>query len=113
MPILTYDHSGARAYYMHSVLHDWQPDKCIEILNALKPAMKVGYSRLLINENVVPKENAYWMTTGIDLIMMQMFASGERTEETWHQLLSSAGYKITKIYNYETGSNALIEAELA
>lgn len=98
---------------MHSLLHDWPEPKCIEILNALKPAMKSGYSRLLINENVIPKEKAYWMTTGLDLIMMQCFASGERTEEAWQKLLEGVGMKINKIYHYETGSQSLIEAELA
>lgn len=85
----------------------------MEILNVIKSAMKPGYSRLLINENVIPKENAYWMATGLDLIMMQMFASGERTEERWQHLLESVGMKLNKIYTYEAGSNSLIEAELA
>lgn len=45
---------GARAYYLHSVLHDWSDDDCVKILQALKPAMKEGYSSVLINELVVP-----------------------------------------------------------
>lgn len=98
---------------MHSLLHDFIDSKSIEILNALKPAMKRGYSRLLINENVIPKQNAYWMTTGLDLIMMQCFASGERTEEAWQTLLEGTGFKINQIYHYEAGSQSLIEAELA
>lgn len=43
---------GARAYFMRSVLHDWQDDKCRAILNHLKDAMEPGYSRILISDCV-------------------------------------------------------------
>lgn len=45
---------GARTYYLHSVLHDWGDDDCVKILEQLKPAMKPGYSSLLINEIIMP-----------------------------------------------------------
>jgi hypothetical protein len=35
---------------------------------------------------------------GLDIIMMADFASTERTEAHWHQLVGSAGLKITKIF---------------
>ncbi|KAJ8610952.1 hypothetical protein MRB53_038256 [Persea americana] len=104
---------GARAYYMHSVLHDWPDAKVIEILSNITRAMKRGYSKILINENVIPAEDAYWMTTGLDIMMLMLFASTERTEETWRALLEQAGLKITHVCHYETGSESLIEAELA
>ncbi|KAL9071369.1 MAG: hypothetical protein Q9161_004228 [Pseudevernia consocians] len=44
---------GARAYYLHSVLHNWPDSKCREILSNLKPALTKGYSKLLINEVVI------------------------------------------------------------
>jgi hypothetical protein len=30
----------ARAYYLHSVLHDWGDEACVKILENLKPALK-------------------------------------------------------------------------
>ncbi|CAI7573252.1 unnamed protein product [Penicillium palitans] len=103
---------GARAYYMHSVLHDWPDDLCRKILANTVAAMKPGYSKLLVNENVIPDTGAYWETTSLDLIMMEI-GSGERTERQWHALLESAGLKIVKIWTAQRGVESLIECELA
>ncbi|KAJ5774223.1 O-methyltransferase family 2 [Penicillium paradoxum] len=103
---------GARAYYMHSVLHDWTDDNCRKILKGLVAAMKRGHSKIFINENVIPDTNAYWETTSLDIIMMADFASAERTEAHWHRLVESAGLKITKIWSAQRGVESLIECEL-
>jgi hypothetical protein len=105
--------SGARAYFMHSILHDWPDNKCQEILTNLAQAMKPGYSKILINENVIPDTDADWQTTSLDIIMMSLFASQERTERQWHALAESAGLKIVNIFTAEKGVESLIECELA
>jgi len=104
---------GARAYYLHSVLHDWPDPKAHEILQGLKPSLTKGYSKLLINENVMPDKGAHWVSTALDIVMMANLAAAERTEENWRALLESAGFKIIKIWTYEQGTESLIEAELA
>ncbi|KAL3478271.1 S-adenosyl-L-methionine-dependent methyltransferase [Aspergillus californicus] len=104
---------GARAYYMHSVLHDWADADCRRILSNMVPALKPGYSKILINENVIPSTKAYWETTSLDIIMMADFASQERTEKQWHALVGSVGLKITKIWTKRRGVESLIECELA
>ncbi|KAL4802514.1 S-adenosyl-L-methionine-dependent methyltransferase [Aspergillus unguis] len=104
---------GARAYYMHSVLHDWADADCVRILSNLVPAMKRGYSKILINENVIPATNAYWETTSLDIIMMADFASTERTERQWRELTASVGLKIVNIWTRRRGVESLIECELA
>lgn len=111
---LTVYPTGARAYYMHSVLHDWPDDMCGKILANLTPALRRGYSKVLINENVIPDTGAYWETTSLDLIMMAI-GSGERTERHWHALLESAGLRIVKIWTAraQKGVESLIECELA
>ncbi|KAJ5384078.1 Winged helix-turn-helix transcription repressor DNA-binding [Penicillium concentricum] len=103
---------GARAYYMHSVLHDWPDELCRKILANTVAAMRPGYSKVLVNENVIPDTGAYWETTSLDLIMMEI-GSGERTERQWHALLESAGLKIVKIWTAQRGVESLIECELA
>ncbi|KAI9669644.1 MAG: hypothetical protein M1831_007340 [Alyxoria varia] len=45
---------GARAYFLRSVLHDWENATCRTILSNTKTAMKAGYSKLLINDFVLP-----------------------------------------------------------
>ncbi|PYH84606.1 o-methyltransferase [Aspergillus uvarum CBS 121591] len=104
---------GARAYYMHSILHDWTDDNCRRILQNLVPAMRKSHSKLLINENVIPGTNAYWETTSLDIIMMADFASTERTESQWRALVESVdGLRVVKIWTARRGVESLIECEV-
>ncbi|KAJ5180400.1 Winged helix-turn-helix transcription repressor DNA-binding [Penicillium capsulatum] len=102
---------GARAYYMHSVLHDWSDEMCRSILVNMAAAMKPGFSKLLINENVVPDRNASWEATGLDFIMMSVGAA-ERTRKDWVELVASAGLQILGIWTAHQGTESLIECEL-
>ena len=104
---------GARAYYIHSCLHDWPDSKAHEILSNLKPGFIKGYSKLLINEHVIPDKDAHWLSTGLDIVMMANFSARERTEQNWHALLKSSGFEIVKIWTCEPGTESLIEAQLA
>jgi hypothetical protein len=51
---------GARAYYLHSIIQDWNDQVNTDILKAIVPAMKKGYSKVLINDFVVPNQGAHW-----------------------------------------------------
>lgn len=104
---------GARAYYMHSVLHDWPDAVDAKILARVKAAMKPGYSRLLINENVIPPEKAQWEATALDIMMLTLLSSRERTQADWELLVQEmAGLKITKIYTAANGVESIVECEL-
>ncbi|KAF2833250.1 S-adenosyl-L-methionine-dependent methyltransferase [Ophiobolus disseminans] len=106
---------AARAYYMHSVLHDWPDEVCKSILKQIVGAMKPGYSKLLINENVIPDKGADWQATALDMMMLTLFSSKERTLNDWHQLLESSefGLKIVRVWNVQNSQESLIECELA
>ncbi|KAM5382706.1 hypothetical protein ACJZ2D_002289 [Fusarium nematophilum] len=104
---------GARAYYLHSVLHDWPDESCLKILGVVMQTMKPGSSKLLINENVIPATGAQWEATALDFIMLTLVASRERTEENWKNLLGKAGLKICKTRTVTNGVENLIESELA
>lgn len=98
---------------MHSVLHDWPDDVCKNILARITEAMKPGYSKLLINENVIPSTGAYWESSALDMVMLTLFCSKERTEADWYHLLENvAGLKIVKIWAGGKGVESLIECEL-
>lgn len=105
--------TGARTYYFHSVLHGWPDAKALEILKAVAASMKRGYSRLLINEIVIPDEDANKLSTSMDLLMMTVVAAEERTEKSWARLLPLAGLKLVKTWKFEIGTESVIEAELA
>lgn len=98
---------------MHSVLHDWPDDVCAGILKNVTAAMKPGYSRLLINENVIPESGADWQATALDMMMLTSLSSRERAMEDWLQLLEPAGLKIVEVWGGGNGTESLIECELA
>lgn len=102
----------ARTYFLHSILHNWGDNDCIRILQQIKPAMKPGYSRLLLNEIVMPLQNATWPMTSMDQLMLILAASRERTEAHLTKLLQQAGFSIVKIYSDELSQESLVEAEL-
>ena len=75
--------------------------------------MEKGYSKILINELIVPDQNASWSVTSMDLLMLTLGAAKERTEKDWRTMAQSAGLKITGIWTKERGTESLIECELA
>lgn len=95
---------------MHSILHDWNDEVCQRILTQVVKAMKHGYSKLLIEENVVPGTGAHWEITSLDLMMMTLGAA-ERTEKEWRKLIESAGLRIIKIWEGDRQSQSLIECQ--
>ncbi|KAI2465128.1 S-adenosyl-L-methionine-dependent methyltransferase [Annulohypoxylon bovei var. microspora] len=103
---------GARAYYMHGVLHDWSEEPARKILEMQKEAMKPGYSTLLIHDHIASETLAHPHTTAYDLTMMVMVAGVERQEVHWQALLKSAGYKLVRIWRSPLAVQGVIEAEL-
>ncbi|KAJ5571123.1 hypothetical protein N7535_004783 [Penicillium sp. DV-2018c] len=104
---------GARAYFLHSILHDWSDEDGIKILENLVPALKKGYSRVLFNEIVINEEKPTLAATNMDMMMLAHFAVMERTEAHWREVLAKVGLKVVKIYNYPGVAESVIEAELA
>ncbi|KAM7214350.1 S-adenosyl-L-methionine-dependent methyltransferase [Rhypophila decipiens] len=103
---------GARAYYLHHILHDWPDAKCEVIVKQIRRSMKKGYSKLLINGHVIPAVRANWEATYLDLYMMVQFGSRERTEEEWKVLLEKCGMRIVGIWNPGNGVEAVNECEI-
>lgn len=104
---------GARVYYMHMILHDWPDSACRDILKSQVPAMKKGYSKLIINDVVIKDQGAGWVETGIDMLMLGVHAATERTEAEWKALVESVGLKLVKVWDCDGEPEKLIEVELA
>ncbi|KAL8829158.1 MAG: hypothetical protein Q9191_002171 [Dirinaria sp. TL-2023a] len=103
----------ARLYLMSSVLHDWQDGDARKILRNLVPAMKKGYSKLLLSENVIPRTACDPHLSALDLTMMAFYGTQERTEDHWRELLREEGLLITKIHTLPGSVKSVLEAELA
>lgn len=109
--------SGARAYFMHSVLHDWADPEAVQILERMRPILKQNTPdgrkpKLLLNENVLPNKGAKMQPAALDLMMAALNSSFERSEDQWRKLLDTAGYRINEIFMRTGVDEAIIEAEV-
>lgn len=104
---------GARAYFLHTVLHDWPDANCVRILESIKGAMKPNYSKLLLYEVVMPPKGATTMAATMDMSLMSMNSGMERTEAHWRQMLEGVGLKVVGIFRHKRAVESVIEAELA
>ena len=60
--------------------------------------MDPSYSKVLINQWVVPTQHATSFMTHMDLNMMATLSAMQRTEPQMHALLEGAGLKIVHIW---------------
>ena len=99
---------------MHFILHDWPDAQCRLILQNLMPAMKAGYSKILLNEAIVPKTDCGSLFAACDIQMMSMHAAGERTRKQWIELLQSVDLEVVQIWSspYDGEEDSVIEAML-
>lgn len=92
--------SGADAYVLKSVIHDWNDERSEVILHTCGRAM-AEHSRLLLVERIVPQRPeasaAHQATARSDLTMLVALAAQERTEDEFRALLSTARFSLTRI----------------
>lgn len=73
--------------------------------------MDPSYSKVLINQWVVPTQHATSFMTHMDLTMMASLSSMQRTESQMHALLEGASLKIARIWKPDdVESECLVEA---
>lgn len=101
--ILTY--LGARAYYTHFVLCDWPDDKCRDILRKIMTVMTPGYSKLLLNESVLPDMDCPSFLAAVDINMLSIMAGKKRSRGQWLELLHSVDLKPIKIWDSPDGGD--------
>ena len=75
--------------------------------------MTRGYSKIIVNELVVPTRDASQYATQLDLAMMVVLAGAERSKQQWLELANSAGLQVTKIWTLDPHIESIIELELA
>ena len=92
--------SGADAYLIKSVIHDWDDERSLAILGACRAAMGPE-ARLLLIEVMVPERAGTspmdQMIAGTDLNMLTMTGGLERTEAEYRVLLRAAGLAVTRV----------------
>jgi len=98
--------SGADAYVLSAILHDWSDGEAGAILRTCRAAM-TGNARLFLVEAVIaPGDEPDWMKL-LDLHMLVALGGRERSEDEWRTLLAANGFRL------ETATPGLLEASPA
>ncbi len=101
--------TGADAYLLSFILHDWDDTDCLTILRSIADAAEPG-TTLLIGEMVLPDDpranpQAYLM----DINMLAATGGRERTAAEYAALLDATGFTLTQIVA-TTSPMSLLEA---
>jgi hypothetical protein len=105
--------AGADAYYLQHIIHDWDVERALKILENCRQALegrKAG--RLLIVDSVVPENSEPHPSKWLDLEMLLMPGGRERTDGEWRALFAKAGFEITRIVPMRA-AESVIEAQIS
>jgi hypothetical protein len=98
---------GADAYALKFILHDWDDERCVRLLENCRRAMAPG-GRVLVMEHVVPEEPGPHIAHYMDLSMLTLTDGGrERTEAEFRALLRRAGLALSRSLPTPIGVNLL------
>lgn len=87
---------GADAYMMKHIIHDWDDEHSIKILQNIHSAMnKKG--KVLIIEMVVPEGDEPGPSKALDLLMLVMEGGKERTKDEYQRLLEASGFRLSRM----------------
>lgn len=88
--------SGADAYLLRHIIHDWDEQKCLQILGCVHRAIG-PQGKLLLVEGVVPPGNGPSFTKLLDLAMLVVPGGKERTAGEYEALFATGGFSLTRI----------------
>jgi hypothetical protein len=87
----------ADAYIFAHVLHDWDDDSCVRILQNLRRAMP-SHGRVLVYEIVAAPPNNRWSQDRLqDLEMLAILPGRERTRDEFDALFTRAGFRLHRV----------------
>ncbi|MFC8666256.1 methyltransferase [Streptomyces sp. NPDC057199] len=81
--------AGGDVYFLSRVLHDWDDDRCVEILRHCARAMPPA-ADLLVVERVLPADGSASLATAWDLHMMCNVGGRERSADHYARLFADA-----------------------
>ena len=88
--------AGADAYILSHIIHDWNREQCLIILDRCRRAMNSG-GRLLLAEMVLPDGDAPHPGKMLDMVMLTVTGGEERTASQYGALLDAAGFRMTRV----------------
>jgi hypothetical protein len=88
--------SGADAYLMRHIIHDWDDVRATTILKNVRQAMPDD-GRLLVVEGIIPDDNEPSFSKLLDLTMLVIPGGKERTLAEYRELYQSCGFELSRI----------------
>lgn len=101
--------SGGDVYIMKWIIHDWDDERAITILKNVRNEIPHN-GKVIIVDCVVPENNEPDFSKFFDLNMLVMTGGKERTEKEFAELLSAAGFKLSRVVPTKVGTS-LVEGE--
>jgi hypothetical protein len=90
--------TGADAYLLKNVLHDWDDARSLRVLETCRKAMAQG-ARLLVCESFLEKNQTEGFAPFSDVQMMMVCDGGrERSRAEYAALLERAGFKVGRVF---------------
>jgi len=91
---------GGDVYILKSVIHDWDRERSLRILQNCRKAMEPD-ARLLVIEPIVPERLGTSLADQAiarsDLTMLIAHAAQERTEAEFRELLNASGFEVSRL----------------
>lgn len=75
--------------------------------------MKPKYSKIIVEDMVLPDANCSAILATADIMMLAACGGKERTRTEWEDLLRTAGLRIVRVTTEDVSAESVIEAELA
>jgi hypothetical protein len=105
-----FDVPAADAYLLKPILHDWNDEECIQILQVIqRRASPAG--RVFVAEHVIPDSATPHFSKLFDIHMMCWGNGRERTFEEYATLFDKSGWRFVKFWRPSQGTVSVIEAE--
>ncbi len=88
----------ADIYLMKFIIHDWNDEQSVAILNNLAKSAPKGAKVLLVETVVEEDDNAPSLSKIMDLNMLVMTGGKERTPREYTALFEQTGFEFVKVY---------------
>ena len=99
------------AYLLMEIIHDWADEEAAAILKAIRRAAP-AHAKLLVIETIVPDNPGPDWSKVLDMIMLTLFGSLQRTQQEYEELLAQAGFVLER--EIDTGAGiSILEARAA
>jgi SAM-dependent methyltransferase len=93
--------AGADAYIMKHIIHDWDDDRSVQILQNIRKVMRPGGRVILLDSVLLPANQADFGKI-IDLEMLLLPGGRERTAEEFNSLFTRAGFTEMRVVPTES-----------